>query len=517
MLKKMLRAGVGACLMMAATGGASAQVLEIGVDASPAGLDPHIVTAFQSFMVVNGTIYEGLTAIDKNLAVVPALAESWTVSPDGKTYTFKLRSNVTFHDGSRMDAEDVVATIKRVQSKDIASPLASRLAAIDTATAVDPVTVALKLKEPSAPLLASLSTIAVVPSAFEANKDALQKAPVGTGPFKFQEWQPNGFIQLGRHDGYWQAGLPKLSGLKFNIVPESATRQVGLVNGQYGLLPNIDASTALQLKGKPNVRLGETLELAYMLVGMNVSRPPFDNPKVREALNLAINRKEIIDAALFGAGVPGGPLSPALKNWAVDTAVFPCYRHDPAKAQALLKEAGVATPVMVTMSVLPRQDIKDIAQVVQEQLNRVGFKVGLKNQELGQFIQDWRNSNFDLFASTNAGSADPDDYFYRTFRTGGSTNVFKFSDAEVDRLLDQARATQDQAARKAAYDEVQKKLACTGPISHLAYGTLFSATRGNLQGYDVMPTRALVTLRDATRRPLQVSGAAHPAGAAPHK
>ena len=119
------------------------------------------------------------------------------------------------------------------------------------------------------------------------------------------------------------------------------------------------------------------------------------------------------------------------------------------------------------MNVLPRQDIKDIAQVVQAQLNKAGFKVELKNQELGQFIQDWRNSNFDLFASTNAGSADPDDYFYRTFRTGGSTNVFKYSDPELDKLLDGARTTPDQAARKAAYDEVQKKLACTGPIAHL--------------------------------------------------
>ena len=138
--------------------------------------------------------------------------------------------------------------------------------------------------------------------------------------------------------------------------------------------------------------------------------------------------------------MPGGPLSPALKDWAVDVKEFACYKPDPAKAQALLKEAGVATPVALTMIVLPRQDIKDIAQVVQQQLNKAGFKVELKSPELGQFIQDWRNSNFDLFASTNAGSPDPDDYFYRTFRTGGSTNVFKYSNAEVDALLDRGRA-----------------------------------------------------------------------------
>jgi peptide/nickel transport system substrate-binding protein len=498
MFRSALRGAMGAGFMAAAMASASAQVLEIGADLGPTGLDPHLITAFPSFMVVNGNIYEGLTSIDKDLKVVPGLAQSWTVSPDGKTYTFKLRPGVKFHDGSALEAEDIVSTIKRVQSKDIASPLASRLSAIESANAVDPQTVELKLKEPSAPLLASLATVAVVPSSVETNKDALQKQPVGTGPFKFQEWQPNGFILLAKNEAYWQQGLPKLSGLKFNIVPESATRQVGLTNGQYALLPNIDAATALQLKGKPGVRLGETLDLAYTLIGMNVSKPPFDNPKVREAVNYAVNRQEIVDAALFGAGVPGGPLSPALKSWALDVKEYPCYTPDPAKAQALLKESGIALPISVTMNVLPRQDIKDVAQVVQEQLNKVGFKVELKNQEQGQFIQDWRNSNFDMFASLNAGNADPDEYFYRTFRTGGSTNVFKYSDQEVDQLLDSARTQQDQAARKAAYDKVQRKLACSGPAVHVSYGTLFSAMRDKLQGYEVMPNRSLMSLGKAT-------------------
>jgi len=498
MTRSALRCAIGAGFLLTAMASASAQVLEIGTDLSPTGLDPHLATAFPTLMIVSGNIYEGLTAIDKDLKVTPGLAESWSVSADGKTYTFKLHPGVKFHDGSAMEADDVVSSFKRVQSKEIASPLASRLASIESAKAVDPQTVELKLKEPSAPLLASLATIAIVPSSVETDKDALQKQPVGTGPFKFTEWQPNGFVLLSRNDAYWEKGQPKLAGLKFNIVPESATRQVGLVNGQYAILPNIDASTALQLKGKPGVKLAETLELAYALVGMNVSKPPFDNAKVREALNYALNRKEIVDAALFGAGQPGGPLSPALKSWALDVKEFPCYTTDPAKAQALLKEAGVTMPVAVTMNVLPRQDVKDIAQVVQEQLNKAGFKVELKNQEQGQFIQDWRNSNFDLFASTNAGNPDPDEYFFRTFRTGGSTNVFKYSDAEIDSLLDSARAMQDQAARKTAYDKVQKKLACSGPIAHLTYATLFTAMRDKMQGFDIMANRSLVSLKNPT-------------------
>lgn len=480
-----------------AAGAVSAQTLEIAVDLSPVGLDPHIITAFNSFTVVNGTIYEGLTAIDKGLRVVPGLAESWTVAADGKSYTFKLRPGVTFHDGSPMTAEDVAATVRRVLSKDIGSPLASRLSAVDSVVVVDPQTVEFKLKEPAAPLLAALATIAVVPRSVEADKDALQKQPVGTGPFRFKEWQPNGYILLARNEAYRDKGLPRLEALKFNIVPEASTRQVGLANGQYTLLPHIDAATALQLKGKPNVKLSETLELSYTVIGMSAVKPPFDNPKVREAVNYAIDRKAVIEAALFGAGVPAGPLSPALTEWALATSEFPCYRHDPEKAKALLKEAGFTQGAPVVMNVLPRQDIKDIAQVVQEQLGQVGIKVELKNQETGQFVQDWRNGNFQMFASANAGGIDPDEFFYRAFRTGGSTNVFKYSDAQVDKLLDEARASTEPAQRKALYAQVQKTLACSGPVAHIAYGTLFTAARASVQGYEIMANRSLSSLRDA--------------------
>jgi peptide/nickel transport system substrate-binding protein len=175
MNRSALRCAIGAGFLMMGMASASAQVLEIGADLSPTGLDPHLITAFPSFMIVNGNIYEGLTTIDKDLKVTPGLAESWTVSPDGKTYTFKLRSGVKFHDGSPMEAEDVVSSIKRVQSKEMASPLASRLASVESAKALDAQTVELTLKEPSAPLLASIAAIAIVPSSVEADKDALQK------------------------------------------------------------------------------------------------------------------------------------------------------------------------------------------------------------------------------------------------------------------------------------------------------------------------------------------------------
>jgi len=495
---KMLRVALLATSLLAGAGMAQAATLQVAVDSSPAGLDPHLITAFNSVVVVQNTIYESLTTVDKDLAVVPGLAESWTVSEDGKTYTFKLRSGVTFHDGSAFDAEDVAASIRRVQSADIASPLASRVTPITSITVVDPTTIEFTMDAPFAPILSSLSTIAIVPAEFETDKDALQQTPVGTGPFKFTEWQPNGFIGLAKNETYWEAGSPKLDGVRFNFVPEAATRQVGVGSGEFDLLPGIDPATALQLQGQPNVTVQETRDIAYTLVGMNAERPPFDKAEVREAFNYLLNRDEIIQGALFGAGVPAGPLSPALVNWALDTSEYACYTPDPAKARQMLEAAGVTLPLKVTMNVLPRQDTRDIAQVVQQQAAQAGIEIELINQEIGQFVQDWRNSNFDLFVSANGGSPDPDEYFYRTFFGGGSTNVFKYDDAEIDTWLDEGRTTTDQAARKAIYDQVQRKLACEGPAAHIAYGNLFTAVNNDVSGFEIYSNGRLTSLKNVT-------------------
>ncbi|MGK9236932.1 hypothetical protein KXS07_34695 [Inquilinus limosus] len=474
---------------------AAAQTLEVATDQSPVGLDPHVATSFAS-VLVNGPVYEGLTAVDKDLRVVPELAESWTVSPDGLTYVFTLRPGAKFHDGSPVTPADVAASFARVRDPKTGSPYASR---IDMVKSVEPTgdrQVTVTLTTPSAPFLANLPQIVIVPAAAATGGIDLQRKTAGTGPFTLKEWVPDTYLLLAKAGGYWEPGLPKLDAVKINIVPEASTRQVGLSGGTYQLLPNVDPATAATLQGTPGVTLLETTDLSYTLVGMNVSKPPFDNPKVRQALNTAIDRAQIVEAAYFGKGQPGGPLSPALKDWALPVSDYPCYAADPEKAKALLAEAGVALPVKAELKVLgSNQLVVDVAQVVQAQLNAAGFEVALNVQEQGTFIQDWRNSNFQLFASINGGNVDPDGYLYRTFRTGGSTNVFKYSDAEVDRLLDQGRTTLDPAKRREIYADVQKRLACDGPIAHLVFGQLFTAVRDGVTGYEIVGNRSTRSLR----------------------
>lgn len=496
-MKKITKALLASTMMVSSLGlstTASAETFNIVVSASPAGLDPHIITAFSSAMIIRGTVYEGLTKIDGNLNIVPALASKWTASSDGKAFTFHLHKNAKFHDGSPLEASDVVASMERVMSKTIASPLASRLASVEKITAKDKNTVVIQLKEPSAPFLAALASIAIVPAEYKNDKDTLQRAPMGTGPFKFKEWKPNGYVELARHSGYHVSGQPMVDGVRFNIVPESSTQQIGLASGQYNMMPNINAMTAQQLQGKSNVNVQSTLELAYSLIGMNTSKPPFDNPKVREALNYALDRNQIIQGALSGAGEVGGPVSPVLKTWAQPLSTYGCFKPSASKAKALLKEAGVKMPVKFTLMVLPRTDTKDMAQIAQAQLAKAGFEVKLEIPEIGKFVQNWKNSNFDAFVSLNSGSPEPDNHFYRTFKTGGSTNVFKYSNAQLDTLLEDGRRTLELPKRQQIYNKVQNILACQGPIAFMTYGQLYTATTKNVTGFKIQADRSMVSL-----------------------
>ena len=477
----------------------SAASVNVAIDSSPAGLDPHLITAFNSVIIVQNNIYEGLTNIDSDLSVVPGLAKSWDVSSDGLTYTFNLYSGVTFHDGSTMDAVDVISSISRVQNTDIASPLASRVSPIVDMSMVDNETVQLKLNEPFAAILSSLAGIAIVPSEYENDIETLQQTPIGTGPFKFDNWQPNSHIDMSKFANYRTSGLPKLDSVKISFVPESATRQVGLSNGEYDILPGVDPATALQLQGNSNVDIYQTRNLSYTLLGMNVTRPPLDNANVRKAINLLLKRQDIVDGALFGAAVPGGPLSPALETWSMDTSDFSCYNNDVAEAAKLIKDAGITSPIELEILVLPRQDAKDISQVIQQQLNAGGFEITLANKEIGEFVQDWRNSDFDMFVSANGGNPDPDQYFYRTFKTGGSTNVFKYSDSEIDKLLDKGRMSTSTEERRSIYNKVQEKLACEGPISHIAYGDLSTAVNKKVKGFEIYATGRLASLISVTK------------------
>lgn len=491
-----------AALLVSGTsfGLAQSGTLEIAVDQSPVGLDPHLATAFSTFVII-GQIYDGLLELNADLGLEPALAESWTVSADGLSYTFTLREGVTFHNGRAMSSTDVVYSFERIMAEDTGSPLASRFTQVESITALDPRTVVFTLKAPFAPFLANLVNLTVVPQEVVKEHGNLQQVAVGTGPFMLQEWVPDTYLLLTANPTYYRPGEPGLAALRYVIVPEASTRAAGLRSGTFHFLPDVDPATAETLRGAHNVTLLGTRDLAYSLLGLNVTREPLDNPLVREAINLAVNREEIVEAVYFGNAVPGGPLSPGLKDWSLSTGEYPCYAHDPEAARALLAEAGYPNGFdleIITFGTI--RVVADAAQVLQAQLRAVGINATVNVQEFGNFVQNWRNSNFEAFVSLNGGAVDPDGYLYRTFYTGSSTNVFQYSDPEVDALLRVGQTTVDPAARYEIYAQLQRMLACHGPIVHIAYGTLFSAHRDNVVGFEQIPTRGLRYLRNVTLR-----------------
>jgi len=470
--------------------------LEIAVDQAPVGLDPHLVTAFSSFVVI-GQIYDGLIEFDADLKIGPALATSWEVSEGGLVYDFELREDVVFHDGSEMAAVDVVYSFERIMAEETGSPQASRFSQVESVEATGEYAVRFTLAAPFAPFLGNLSNLSVVPRHVVEAEGDLQRVAVGTGPFMLEEVVPDTYVRLVANPDYYRAGQPQLAALRYNVVPEASTRAAGLRTGSYHLLPDVDPATAQTIQGAPGVELLEVQDLAYTLLGMNVEREPFDDPAVRRAINLAIDRDEIVTAVYFGNAVPGGPLSPGLDQWALDTDEFACYDHDPDAARALLADAGYGDGF--ELEILTFGTIKvvsDLAQVLQAQLTEVGIDTTVNVAEFGTFVQDWRNSDFQAFVSLNGGNADPDGYLYRTFHSTGATNVYQYDDGTVDTLLDRGRTTADDAARFATYAELQRILACQGPVAHIAYATLFSGVRENVDGFRQMPTRGMRYLRE---------------------
>ncbi len=484
-----------ALVLLLCAGLAQAQTLEVAVDSSPAGLDPHKVTAFSSFAVI-GQIYDALFELNSDLQLEPALATGYEVSDDGLTYTVSIREGVKFHNGRDLTAADVVWSLERILDPETASPQASRFAQVAGAEATDDHTVVFTLSGPFAPFVSNLANLTVVPQEVVEEFGDLQQNAVGTGPFKLVEHVPDTYLRLEANQDYYRPGEPGVEAVRYNIVPESSTRVAGLRNGTYHLLPTVEPAAAEVLSVTPGVTLLGVQDMSYTLLGMNVEREPFNDPVVRQAINLAIDREEIVEAVHFGNGVPGGPLSPALTDWAVPVDEYACYQHNPAQARALIEEAGYGTISFEILTFSTMQVVLDTAQVLQAQLERAGFDVTINVAEFGTFVQNWTNSEFDTFVSLNGGSVDPDGYLHRTFITDGSTNVFNYSDARVDELLDAGRTNTDHAQRQEIYAELQHLLACEGPIAHVAYGTLFSALGEGVSGFEQIASGGLRYIRN---------------------
>lgn len=480
--------------------------IRVGITQEILNLDPHVATAFSSFQVLD-LVYESLLRLDpRTLRLEPNLAQSWSVSPDGLTYTFRLRRDATFHDGSQVDATDVKYTIERILDPATKSPQASFLEPVREVTVVDPFTVRIVLKRPYAPFLSILTGPGrgIVPVNFEEKVRDPRTQALGSGPYRLERFSTSS-VRLVRHDRYWRrdAGgvrLPYADAVEFRVIPDPATLRAALRAGEVDLIVGfgVDVTAAQALAGVGGIRVQSAPDLAYSLVGIQNERGPLGDVRVRQALSLAIDRAAIGRIVYSGRAAVAGPIPPTLEEWQpLPPARLPNYTPNPARAGQLLQQAGAGRISLRVMPIPTVPEALQIAQVLREQLARVGVSLEIEQVDFATFLSRWRASQFDLFVSLNGGAIDPDLHLFRHIHSTGSTNVFKFKDAAVDALLDQGRTTLDTARRVRIYRELQVQIAEKVPFLFVNYADVFAASRTQLQGFVLSSTRSMTPLAES--------------------
>src|SRR5262245_28496786 len=475
-------------------------VLTLARQGEATNLDPHKVPAFTSHRVFE-LVYSTLTRLGPDLLVQPDLAESWTISSDGKQITFKLRP-AKFHNGDPVTSADVKFTLERIMNADTKAVARAWFGDVDRIDAPDPRTVVLQLKQPNVALLVYLAhpnaSIVSAKIAEAAGGDLSKKEhAIGSGPFKLAEWAPDNFMRFEAFKDFYIQGQPYLDGVRMNIVPAEAGLVAALRTKAADMALIADARVAQTLGREAGVTVSAKPSLNYHLLFLNTKRKPLDNAKVRQAIAYAIDRKQIIDTVALGSGDQTGPLPPSLTQYALPVGDYPLYRRDVGKARQLLQESGVG-PVSLTILTQTTEPVyaKDIAQIVQQQLGEAGIKVNIELLEFGQWVQRWLKADFDMAPGLNSGQPDPDFYLFRYFTNDGNLNfVHSFQSAAASDAIKRARTLTDPARRKELYAVAQKELVNGVPFVWLYVGRDYVGLQPSTKGFVHLPNGSILYLR----------------------
>lgn len=422
----------------------------LGIRLEPPHLDPTGGAAAAIGEVVYANVMEGLTRVDRNGQPKPALAESWTISPDGKVYTFTLRKGVQFHDGSAFSAETVKFNLDRARAADSTNPQKGLFEPIESVEVVDPATVKVTLKRPTGLFLFNMGWPAAVILTPGAVADAKTK-PVGTGPFKFDKWSKGASIELVRNPGYWGPAA-KLDKVIFKIIGDASASFAAMMAGDVDAFPIFPAPEQLdQFRADPRFKVVVGNTEGETILAMNNGRKPFDDVRVRRAVSMAVDRKSVIDGAMYGLAKPIGSHFPPQDAGYVDlTGKYP---FDPAKAQALLKEAGVAPGTKLRMVLPPTDYARKSGEIIASQLKKVGLEAEIVPMEWAQWLSDvFKGKNFDLTIVAHVEPLDLDIYARDDYYFDYKSPAYKALYAEI------AAAT-DPAKRIELYGKAQQMLA----------------------------------------------------------
>jgi peptide/nickel transport system substrate-binding protein len=426
--------------------------LVVGMTIEPPGLDPTVAAPVAIREVTWVNLFEGLVRIDRDGRVQPLLAKSWEIAPDGLTYTFHLREGVKFHDGTSFDSADVKFAFDRARAPNSTNAQKQIFAPIEAIDTPDPATAVVRLKEPSGNFLYFLGwgdAVIVAPETSENNK----ANPIGTGPFKFKSWTRGDRVELVRNPDYWQKDKIKLDSVTFRFINDPQAQVAAVRAGDVDAFPNIGAPELFsELKKDPRFTAVVGNTEGETVAGLNSARKPFDDVRVRRALMHAVDRKALVEGAYSGYGRPiGSHFSPNHPAFVDLTGVVP---YDPAKAKALLKEAGYGNGLSITIKSPQMAYASRSAELLSAMLSEVGVELKIIPTEFpAKWIEEvFRNKDYDVTIVSHTEPLDIDIYARDNYYFNYKNDKFKALIAEIGR-------TTDEKARFAKYAEAQKILA----------------------------------------------------------
>jgi peptide/nickel transport system substrate-binding protein len=469
-------------------------------------LDPITSTEGETFKVTQNIFETLVTYGEQDTTLHPGLAEKWDVSPDGLTYTFHLRQGIKFHDGTDFNADAVVFNFDRWMNGDSDKfPYYTMFGGykkdaghiIKEVKAVDDHTVQFVLKRPQAPFLKNLAMSPFgisSPTAVKKYGDSYREHPVGTGPFKFVEWKQNDRITVEKNPDYWQKGLPKLNKIIFRVIPENTARLNALSNGEIDVMDGLNNSDETTVKANDKLQIIKRPSMNVGYLGFTVTRKPFDNKLVRQALNYAIDKKAIIASFYGGQALEAkNPMPPSIEGY--DDAVD-AYPYDLDKAKKLLAEAGYPNGFSMDLWAMPvarpyMPEGMKVAEVIQESFSKIGVKAKIQSVDWATYLQKATKGEFDAFMLGWTGdNGDADNFLYTLLDKDsiGSNNYSYYSNNQLHDILIKAQTESDQVKRNDLYKQAQVIIHDDAPWVPLVHSTPLLAASKDVLNYLPHPT-----------------------------
>ena len=498
---------------------AEAKTLVYCLEGSPEGFDPGLYTAGTTFDASSKPVYNRLVEFERGTTnVIPGLAQSWETSDDGLTYTFKLRPGVKFHTTDYftptrdLNADDVIFSFERqrVESEPYFSYVdgasweyfdgMSMPDLIDSIEKVDDLTVVFHLKRPEAPFLANLAMdFASIMSKEYADQLAangqmtdLNQKPLGTGPFQFVAYQPDAVIRYKAFDDYW-GGRQAIDDLVFAITVDNAVRMQKLVVGECHVMPYPNPADVQALKDNPDIAVMEQQGLNVGYLAYNTQMPPFDNPKVRKALNMTINKQAILDAVFQGAGQAAkNPIPPTMWSYNEDVADDD---YDLDAAKAILEAEGVSD-LKIKIWAMPVQrpynpNARRMAEIMQADLAKIGVEAEIVSYEWGEYLEKAKDVKRDgaVLLGWTGDNGDPDNFLAVLLGCDGvgGSNRAHWCNEEFEKLIQDAKVTSNHSEREDLYRQAQVVFKREAPWATIAHSVVFMPMSKNVKGYIMDP------------------------------